>query len=113
MNVSRNPEHILSDRMIKAHRMYMAVKTNCKVLGISNIRIKIQLINALVTSVLLYGCIVYACLGNVETTLTPTNAAFSKVEIFARKMLRWAFSIEFDTRKVYYMWFPTRPRFKS
>jgi hypothetical protein len=47
----------------------------------------------------LYGCIVYACLSNVETTLDQTNAVFSKAEIFARKMLRWIFSIEHDTRK--------------
>lgn len=41
----------------------------------------------------------YACLSNVETTLDQTNAVFSKAEIFARKMLRWIFNIEYDTRK--------------
>jgi hypothetical protein len=46
-----------------------------------------------VTSVLLYGCVVYACLSNIETTLDPNNAVFSKAEIFARKMLRWVFDI--------------------
>jgi hypothetical protein len=74
--------------------MYQAVRTNCRVLGISNARVKIQIINALVTSVLLYGCVIYACLSNVETTLDPTNVVFSKAEIFARKMLRWIFDIE-------------------
>jgi hypothetical protein len=52
-----------------------------------------------VTSVLLYGCVVYACLSNIETTLDPKNAVFSKAEAFARKMLRWVFDIEYDTRK--------------
>jgi hypothetical protein len=35
------------------------------------------LVNALVRSVLLYGCILYACMSDVETTLTPTNACFA------------------------------------
>ncbi len=73
--------------------------TNCRVLGISNARVKIQIINSLVTSVLLYGCIIYACLSNVEITLDQTNAVFSKAEIFARKMLRWVFNFPQDTRK--------------
>jgi hypothetical protein len=31
--------------------------------------------------------------------LDPTNVVFSKAEIFARKMLRWVFNVENDTRK--------------
>ena len=73
--------------------------TNCRVLGISNARVKIQIINSLVTSVLLYGCIIYACLSNVEITLDQANPVFSKAEIFARKMLRWVFNFPKDTRK--------------
>jgi hypothetical protein len=45
-------------------------------LGISNVWVKLQLVNALVTSVLQYGCVVYACLSNVESALEPTNADF-------------------------------------
>ena len=75
------------------------MRTNCSVLGVSNARVKTYIINALVTSVLLYGCIIYACLSNVETTLDPTNAVFSKAEIFARKMIRWIFNVGKDTRK--------------
>ena len=53
----------------------------------------------MVTSVLLYGCVIYACLSNVESTMDPMNGVFSKAEIFARKMLRWACNCEYDTRK--------------
>jgi hypothetical protein len=35
-------------------------------LGISNVRVKIQLINALVTSVLMYGSVMYACMSDVQ-----------------------------------------------
>jgi hypothetical protein len=74
-----------------AQRTFNAVRNNCKLLGISNVRVKIQLVNSLVCSVLLYGSVIYACLGNVEPVLTPANLIFAKAEIFIRKMLRWAF----------------------
>jgi hypothetical protein len=48
--------------------------------------------------VLLYGSVIYACLSNVETVLSPANLVFAKAEIFVRKMLRWAFHFEIDTR---------------
>jgi hypothetical protein len=67
-------------------------------LGISNVRVKLQLINSLVSSVLQYGCVVYACLSNVESALEPTNAVFAKAEILIRTMLRWALNVEFNTR---------------
>jgi hypothetical protein len=67
-------------------------------MGISNIRVKLQLVNALVSSVLQYGCIVYACLSNVESTLDPTNLIFAKAEILIRTMLRWALNVESNTR---------------
>ena len=47
----------------------------------------------------MYGCVVYAGLCNIETMLVQTNAVFSKAEIFVRKMLRWVFGINYDTRK--------------
>ena len=40
-NKSINPEGILQARLIKANSMYQAVKTNCRTLGLSNVRIKI------------------------------------------------------------------------
>ena len=67
-------------------------------MGISNIRVKLQLVNALVSSVLQYGCIVYACLSNVESALDPTNLIFAKAEILIRTMLRWALNVESNTR---------------
>jgi hypothetical protein len=67
-------------------------------MGISNIRVKLQLVNALVSSVLQYGCIVYACLSNVESALDPTNLIFAKAEILIRTMLRWALNVDVNTR---------------
>jgi hypothetical protein len=62
---------------MKAKRTFHAVRTNCRLLGISNVRVKLQLINSLVSSVLMYGCVIYASLSDIDTVLTPTNVVFS------------------------------------
>jgi hypothetical protein len=55
-------------------------------------------VNALVSSVLQYGSVVYACLSNVESALDHANVTFSKAEVFFRRMLRWALSVEMDKK---------------
>ena len=40
-NACMSPVSILEDRIIKANRMFQAIRTNCRLLGLSNIRIKI------------------------------------------------------------------------
>ena len=92
------PEIMLQARISKAVGTFHAVRTNCRLLGISNVRVKLQLINALVSSVLQYGCVVYACLSNVESALEPTNTVFAQAEIFVRTMLRWALNVDMNTR---------------
>ena len=46
----------------------------------------------------MYGCVIFACLSDIETVLTPANAVFSQAEIFIRTMLRWALGVPYDTR---------------
>jgi hypothetical protein len=76
------PSRILKARLSSAKRSFNAVCTNCKLLGISNVRIKLSLLTALVSSILLYGNILYACMSDVSTTLTPKNKFFGDIEIF-------------------------------
>jgi hypothetical protein len=64
-------------RLKSAKRCFNSVCTNCRIIGITNVKVKLLLVNALVRSVLLYGCTLYACMSNVETTLTSTNRFFS------------------------------------
>jgi hypothetical protein len=89
-NNSKTPSRILKARLSSAKRSFNAVCTNCKLLGISNVRVKLSLLTALVSSILLYGSILYACMSDVTTTLTPKNKLFGDIEIFQRRMLRWA-----------------------
>jgi hypothetical protein len=76
------PSRILKARLCSAKRSFNAVCTNCKLLGISNVKVKLALLSALVSSILLYGSILYACMSDVTTTLTPKNKFFGDVEIF-------------------------------
>ena len=47
----------------------------------------------------MYGSVMYACMSDVHQTLTPTNGDFAKVETFLRKMIRWVFRFDYDTRR--------------
>ena len=84
------PSGILLDRLQQSRKVFNAVRANCRLLGLSNPRVKLQLVNALATSILTYGSVLYACLGNVEPTLQANNTAFEQAESFFRGMLRWA-----------------------
>ena len=68
-NNSRKPDALLQARINKAKSVFFAIRSNCKLLGISNVCVKLYLVNALVASVLQYGSVVYASLSNVESAL--------------------------------------------
>ncbi len=72
-NNETTPISVLKNRLNSAKHSFNAVCTNCKMLGISNIKVKLSLLNALVSSILMYGNILYACMSDVTTTLTPKN----------------------------------------
>jgi hypothetical protein len=71
------PDKILKARLNAAKRSFLSICTNCRVIGITNVKVKLLLINALVRSVLMYGCILYACMSDVLTTLTPAHGLFA------------------------------------
>ena len=76
-NNTTKPDRIIKARLNSAKRSFLAVCTNCRIMGITNVKVKLLLVNALVRSVLLYGCVLYACMSDVVTTLTPTNDLFA------------------------------------
>ena len=76
-NDATKPTKILQARLNAAKRSFYSVCTNCRMIGVTNVKVKLLLVNALVRSVLLYGCILYACMSDVTTTLTPTNSVFA------------------------------------
>lgn len=46
--------------------------------------------NSLVTSVLAYGSILFACLGDISTTLHAHSVLYESAEALVRTMYRWA-----------------------
>ena len=68
----------------------MKIKNNARLLGLSNTRVRLQLVNSLVVSVLLFGAPLYACLSDSEIVVTASGGAFREAEDFARELLRWA-----------------------
>ena len=64
-NNTTKPDQIIKARLNAAKRSFISICTNCKLIGITNVRVKLLLVNALVRSVLLYGCILYACMSDV------------------------------------------------
>lgn len=67
-------------------------------LSIGNTRVRVQLINSLVVSILMYGSVIFACLGAVPVQLQQNCVVFQEAEILVRRMLRWAMRTECDTR---------------
>ncbi len=96
--ICQQPDGLLRARLLAARRTFNAVRANCRWMGISNSRVKLQLVSTLATSVLLYGSVLYACLGNVRTTLHANIALFESVEAFVRVMYRWALGQSRDLR---------------
>lgn len=64
-NKTTKPDNIIKARLNAAKHSFLSICTNCRIMGITNVKVKLLLINALVRSVLLYGCILYACMSDV------------------------------------------------
>ena len=64
-NKTTKPDNIIKARLNAAKRSFLSICTNCRIMGITNVKVKLLLVNALVRSVLLYGCILYACMSDV------------------------------------------------
>ena len=57
------------------------------------------MVNALAVSTLLYGSVIFSCLGPTHVSLTGGTSIFKRAEVLLRKMLRWAVrSVDADTR---------------
>lgn len=70
---SISPLALLQDRVLKAKKAFNIIKCNARILGLGNCRVRLALINALVISSLLYGSVIFACLGNHRVALEHSN----------------------------------------
>ena len=60
---------------------------------------RIQLVQAIAVTTLLYGNVIFGCMSAARLKLSGGASCFVRAEIFMRKMLRWALkNVPVDTR---------------
>jgi hypothetical protein len=59
-NKATNPAKILQARLNAAKRSFYSICTNCRIVGITNVNVKLLLVNALVRVV--FSCMVVLCM---------------------------------------------------
>ncbi len=97
------PIAMLQDRLHKSKFAFCKLKSKSKLLGLHNCHVRVQLVQSLAVSQLLFGCIVWGCLAPLEITLSHCgNSAHAKLwidcETHLRNMLRWAMMCKRDIR---------------
>ena len=96
---NNSPCTMLEKRIYKAQAAFNSIKCHARLLGLHNRRVRIQLVQALAVTTLLYGSVIFGCLGPARLQLQGGASIFVRTEILMRKMLRWALkSAPIDTR---------------
>lgn len=81
-----------------ANVAFLRIKNNAQLLGLANSRVRLQLIVSLVTSVLIFGAPLYACLSDQKMVLEASHRLFRDAERLVRKFIRWALRAKGDLR---------------
>jgi hypothetical protein len=81
------------DRIQKCKVAFYSVVNKSKFFGLSNARVRLQLMQSLALTHLLFGAVVFGCLADVSFNLgdaTTQHAVWHDAEVLLRTMLRWA-----------------------
>jgi hypothetical protein len=90
---------MLDHRISRAKAAFYSIKCHARLLGLHNRRVRISLVQAIAVSTLLYGSVIFGCLGKARLQLKGGAQVFVRAEMFMRKMLRWAMKTSpVDTR---------------
>ena len=97
--MNNSPTDMLDRRVCKARAAFNCIKCHTRLLGLFNRRVRVQLVSALAVTTLLYGSVIFGCLGPARLALKGGASSFVRAETFLRKMLRWALrTATIDTR---------------
>jgi hypothetical protein len=66
---NNGPHTILEKRICKAKAAFNNIKCHTRLLGLFNRRVRVQLVQALAVSTLLYGSVIFGCLGPARMSL--------------------------------------------
>ncbi len=75
---------MLEARIEKALQAFYKIKNHARLLGLFNRRVRIQLVNAIATSNLMYGSVIFSCLGPTRISLVGGTAVFKRAEVLMR-----------------------------
>ena len=87
---NNSPTSMLEKRICKARAAFNNIECQTILLGFFNRRVRVQLVQAIAVTSLLYGSVIFGCLGPARLALKGGAPAFARAEIVLRKMLRWA-----------------------
>mgnify|MGYP006784536875 CR=1 FL=1 len=63
---SNNPGHMLDHRISRAKTAFYSIKGHARLLGLEKRRGRISLVQAIAVSTLLYGSVIFGCLGKAR-----------------------------------------------
>ena len=61
-----NPGQMLNHRISRAKAAFYSIKCHARLLGLHNRRVRISLVQAIAVSTLLYGSVIFGCLGKAR-----------------------------------------------
>ena len=66
---NNSPVTIPEKRICKAKAAFNSIKCHSRLLGFSNRRVRVQLVQALAVTTLLYGSVIFGCLGPARMSM--------------------------------------------
>ncbi len=100
-----SPFSMLHQRLQKSKQAFCKLQSKARLLGIHNCHVRVQLVQSLAVSQLLFGCAVWGCLAPAHVTLSNARLGTSaqkklwlECEVHLRHMLRWAVACKRDIR---------------
>ena len=70
-----SPLQMMQARITATQKAFNALKIKCKILDVYNCRVRAQLVQSLVVSHLLFGCVVWSCMMSLEMQLGTSGTA--------------------------------------
>lgn len=84
----------MKDRLNKCKLAFYSVQNKARFFGVLNPRVRLQLVQSLAVTHLLFGAVVFGCLTCTDIMLfqkrSAAHADWYELEVFYRRMIRWA-----------------------
>ena len=82
--MNNSPTAMLDRRVCKARAAFNCIKCHSRLLGLFNRRVRVQLVSALAVTTLLYGSVIFGCLGPARLALKGGASWFAQKRYCAK-----------------------------